>query len=165
VADGLVVCGLSERVQAHGQGVGWKIGNQIDFGLINLPQQSPGIVFPAQLVSSEHAGAYRPGGESGSCAVGLAGRAAWKFRIFEKNSSYGRVRNQRRYTQSDASSNAWIAASSRSLAGRARSLPAETALETTLPAGRAGWSVPAAGCGWRNFRGRNRGEVEHGAGR
>ena len=37
VADGLVVCGLSERVQAHGQGVGWKIGNQIDFGLINLP--------------------------------------------------------------------------------------------------------------------------------
>jgi hypothetical protein len=33
----LVVCGLSEMVQAHGQGVGWKIGNQIDFGLINLP--------------------------------------------------------------------------------------------------------------------------------
>jgi hypothetical protein len=37
VADGLVVCGLSEMVQAHDQGVGWKIGNQIDFGLINLP--------------------------------------------------------------------------------------------------------------------------------
>ena len=63
MADGLVVCGLSERVQAHGQGVGWKIGNQIDFGLINLPQQSPGIVFPAQLVSSER-------GPAGFGAVG-----------------------------------------------------------------------------------------------
>jgi hypothetical protein len=37
MADGLVVCGLSEMVQAHGQGGGWKIGNQMDFGLINLP--------------------------------------------------------------------------------------------------------------------------------
>jgi hypothetical protein len=37
MADGFVVCGLSEMVQAHGQSVGWKIGNQIDLGRINLP--------------------------------------------------------------------------------------------------------------------------------
>ena len=39
------------------------------------------------------------------------------------------------------------------------SVDAEAALETALPSApvRAGWSVPAAGCGWRSFHGRSRG--------
>jgi hypothetical protein len=35
--DGLAVCSLREMVQTDHQGIGWKVWNQIDFGLVNLP--------------------------------------------------------------------------------------------------------------------------------
>jgi len=51
VADCFIVCGLGEMMQAHRQSSVLEVWNQIDFGLVDLSQQSTGIVGSAELVS------------------------------------------------------------------------------------------------------------------
>lgn len=44
LCDRLIVGGLREMVKPDGQGVGFRVGNQIHFIVEDLTQQGPGIV-------------------------------------------------------------------------------------------------------------------------